>query len=153
MNVDTIDEKSPIKIVDIRKSSLKDSRDKNFHNWKNNPKHLYIGSKIPQIKGTFDSPYRITVPFKGDRTKSLQKYYDQWKGCDLSELLNYNELGCTCHNRDTIPNSIEECICHGDVLLYILFSLIMFGGFYISTLLMIKIDDALEKIDSTAKAS
>ena len=113
---------SPIKIVDVHKPKLVEKGYKDLNAWMNNPKHLYIGRRIIQNSQTFDSKYANPYDEKKLGTReALKRYYQRWEGCDLSELLQYDELGCWCCESNVIPNSIDECNCHGEVLLMLLF--------------------------------
>ena len=110
------------KVIDVHKPNLLSKGYYSFSQWKINPKHLYIGRDMSKyVPGAIGSKYqnKYKVSTYG-LEECLRLYYNDWKDADLSELFNYEELGCWCHNRDDVPKSLSECQCHGDVLLLIM---------------------------------
>ena len=110
-----------IEIVDVHKKALQKRGYKDFNDWLSDPKHCYIGRNVNYVQGTFKSKYAnpYTVKKYG-LEESLKLYYENWKEQDILELKNYTELGCWCINSNTIPSKLEDCRCHGQVLLMIL---------------------------------
>ena len=110
-----------IGVVDVHKKALQKRGYKDFNDWLSDPKHCYIGRNVCFVQGTFKSkyanPYRVK---KYGLEKSLEMYYEDWKDQDLTELKNYTELGCWCIDSNVVPTKLEDCRCHGQVLLMIL---------------------------------
>ena len=108
------------KLVDVHVKQLRMRGYVNLKDWLSNPKYLYIGRKNVYVgvnQSKFHNPYSIK---KYGLDESIKLYYELWKNKDVKELMDYEEIGCWCLNCIDIPLSIDECKCHGQVLLYLL---------------------------------
>ena len=109
-------------IIDVHKANLNKHGFTDFDDWNRSEKHLYIGRNMSfYVKGAVESEFKNPYTVKKYGLKeSLKRYYEDYKNKDISKLLKYDQLGCWCHDRSDIPKSLDECECHGDVLLFIL---------------------------------
>ena len=108
------------KLIDVHVKNLQNIGFNNLNDWLSNPKHLYIGRRNIYV-GVEQSKFHNPFPVKKyGLNQSIKLYYELWKNKDVKELMNYEEIGCWCLNCVDIPSSIDDCECHGQVLLYIL---------------------------------
>ena len=108
------------KLRDVHAKNLRMNGYEDLKDWLSNSKHLYIGRRNVYVgvnQSKFHNPYSVK---KYGLEESIKLYYELWKNQDVKELLEYEEIGCWCLDYEGIPISINECRCHGQVLLFIL---------------------------------
>ena len=109
------------KLRDVHVKNLRTNNYESLKEWISNPKHLYIGRRNIFVEGANQSKYHNPFPVKKyGIEESIKSYYQLWKDKDVKELLEYEEIGCWCMDYEGVPTSINECKCHGQVLLFIL---------------------------------
>lgn len=101
-----------LNVISVRKKELQKRGYKDFKDWNQNPKHLYIGRNMScYVPGTSKSKW--ANPFKSKKyglERCLQMYEEHVLNSslanDLYELKDFEEIGCWCAPKQ----------CHGDVL-------------------------------------
>jgi hypothetical protein len=122
------------KVISVGVANLKKLGYNSLEEWLKDPSHVYIGRDMSyRIKGANKSKW--ANPFSAKtygRVLALQKYREYLLENDklMSELteLKGKTLGCWCRilkdsipSRDrTLTSSVNEEICHGDILVELL---------------------------------
>jgi len=110
-----------MKLVDVHKANLNKLGFQSLEEWVSIPTNLYIGRNIPYVKGASSSKFRNKYSVKEyGLKKCLQLFYKEWKNKDISELKQYENIGCWCKNSSEAPKTLDECECHGEVLMMLL---------------------------------